>query len=75
MDPNNALTRIRELIKEDGRSELSCIVEGLDRWISTGGLIPNAWREKDPVFPQLRAALRATKGSRVPLRKEQEQKQ
>lgn len=59
MDPNTALTRIRELITEADAlyaslchedSEVHEIlytlteaVEGLDRWLSRGGFLPEAW--------------------------------
>ncbi len=63
MDPNAVLKRIRELVKKSEGGELASRIQSLDCWISTGGFLPDAWKEKDPVFPQLR----------VPLRKEQEQ--
>ncbi|MFI6867593.1 hypothetical protein [Nocardia sp. NPDC050406] len=62
MDPNTALTRIRELIIEaDALSASLChddsevhsilydlteAVEGLDRWISRGGFLPECWTRR-----------------------------
>ncbi|MFJ4649788.1 hypothetical protein ACIP5Y_00795 [Nocardia sp. NPDC088792] len=59
MDPNTALTRIRELIKQyDGIGiwdahdhkhliplliELTDHVVGLDQWLSHGGFLPGEW--------------------------------
>lgn len=48
MDPNAALKRIRELIKDplSSESELCWLVDGLDHWLSTGGDLPEAWKRK-----------------------------
>ena len=61
MDPNVALKRIREIIQSSDWGDASALagaVEGLDHWIATGGALPDAWKERDPVFPQLRVPLR-----------------
>lgn len=57
MDPNEALRRIRELVRPgaerddpDG-SELSELVAGLDEWLSRGGFLPEAWRRADTMVP------------------------
>lgn len=55
MDPNAALARIRELIKDMNTasddleaamigSELATHVEGLDTWLKQGGFLPHEWR-------------------------------
>jgi hypothetical protein len=62
MDPNAALTTIRDLINQiEGRSyrgnlddhaarltaqELINAVDGLDQWLSRGGFLPAAWSDK-----------------------------
>lgn len=50
MDPDEALRRIRELVRPgaerddpDG-SELSELVAGLDEWLSKGGFLPAPWQ-------------------------------
>lgn len=58
MDPNQALTEIRALLKQldnmpntpdyhDGVAieELCTRVQGLDEWLSKGGFLPTAWNE------------------------------
>ena len=54
MDPNTALTDIRDLIAhtytadgpaaEDSCRRLYELVEALDGWLSNGGFLPDAWR-------------------------------
>ena len=49
MDPNATLARIRELtdpgtvIGHDEGAELAELVEALDRWLTRGGPLPEAW--------------------------------
>lgn len=53
MDPNAALREIREIVvrintveelsQDAGR--LVDLVKGLDRWLSNGGFLPEAWGE------------------------------
>lgn len=52
MDPNAALSRIRELVRavqENGAStddatDLADAVQDLDKWLSGSGFLPTAWR-------------------------------
>ena len=54
MDPDAALERIRELIEldtegktesvSDALTELGTLVQGLDEWLSKGGVPPKPWR-------------------------------
>jgi hypothetical protein len=53
MDPNAALSRIRELVEANNRvtdasrldiaDELAELIDGLDNWLSRGGFPPDAW--------------------------------
>lgn len=48
MDPNEALKKIRELLKirrlsREESAELQELVEGLDEWITKGGFLPSSW--------------------------------
>lgn len=52
MDPNAALERLRELAKRihstdkdlfDLADEMATTFEGLDDWLSRGGVFPKAW--------------------------------
>lgn len=60
MDPNAALNNIREAVGElrqqdddgvlDGTSQVGFLLESfeaLDEWLTKGGFLPEAWREKD----------------------------
>jgi hypothetical protein len=56
MDPNAALARIQELVREildnelasDEAVELAEAVDDLDEWIGSGGFIPTEWRKGRP---------------------------
>jgi hypothetical protein len=51
MDPNAALKQIRsliELVRQDKITDselydLAYLIEGLDNWLSKGGVLPEAW--------------------------------
>jgi len=53
MDPNAILKRMREIAKADEwmepidcLMELANLVEDLDKWLSSGGSLPDEWKEK-----------------------------
>ena len=55
MDPDTALNEILDMVtsllereagKNDEAEELALRIEDLHRWISRGGLLPRAWRQK-----------------------------
>ncbi|CRK55447.1 hypothetical protein [Alloactinosynnema sp. L-07] len=49
MDPNAALTQIRDLCKDNPDEDfhefdmLKELITGLDRWLSSGGFLPEPW--------------------------------
>lgn len=55
MDPNETLTEIRALIARQatepygldcwGTDRLVDLIDGLDRWITYGGFLPDLWQE------------------------------
>lgn len=52
MDPNAALTALRELLADHyhhGTTDLGLLVErfeSLDEWLSNGGFLPEAWQRR-----------------------------
>ena len=68
MDPDNALTQIRELITKHQTSgeemstsdaaELVLLVDNLDEWLTKGGFLPTEWNA-------LRSPLRTTSTENV----------
>jgi hypothetical protein len=64
VDPNTALTDIRDLIAKtytdegstlDDSCRLYDLVEALDGWLSKGGFLPDAWRTASSVPAELTA--------------------
>lgn len=52
MDPNTALERIRalsrEIKKSDPDNELVATFDDLDKWLVSGGFVPEAWARTRP---------------------------
>jgi hypothetical protein len=48
MDPNAALTKIRELIADGDSADMLLVeaFEGLDNWLCKGGFLPSDWQRK-----------------------------
>lgn len=49
MDPNANLREVRDLVENDDPDsyyELVGLIDGLDRWLTYGGFLPDEWEER-----------------------------
>ena len=56
MDPNATLARIRELLEHDNGTadewiELIELMQAMDSWLSSGGVLPEAWSNAEDRLP------------------------